>query len=319
MQTFLTEGCSWLRIFGVGHVDEEALFGSRPGPLDGDFASGIVARESPLASQAGAAVCRAAETGRTRPRRPRVMPVVRRWWNGIGGGSVAIVLRRYSGNHALKRQRLGSRRPVESSASWKGSARDGRRSGIESATFPASSWMAKLLDRFGKKETQRILAPRSNCPDGFPVTAWSAIHSRMKSICFATRKPPPKRPAFDLRPNLGECLPAIRFLLVTLRQTAQCRDAFITVEITRSLWRFPRAWRFIRSQDFSDFPSEGSSRFHDVPRWTVTSCHKPARYGALEMINLMGSLTLEKFRREFHGAPPFRSESQTAGLRRCTR
>jgi len=50
--------------------------------------------------------------------------------------------------------------------------------GIESATVPGSvdGWQ-KLLDRFGKKKLNELLAPAIQiAQDGFPVTEWIALH-----------------------------------------------------------------------------------------------------------------------------------------------
>src|SRR5713101_9003239 len=116
--------------------------------------SGIVASESPLASQAGAAILeRGGNAVDAVVAAHAVMTVVAPMWNGIGGDLFAIVYDAKSG----KLYGLNASGWAPAGQSIERLHEKGLRAmpgyGIESDTVPGSvdGWQ-KLLDRFGKKK-----------------------------------------------------------------------------------------------------------------------------------------------------------------------
>ena len=141
--------------------------------------SGIVATESPLASQAGAAILeRGGNAVDAAIAAHAVMTVVAPMWNGIGGDLFAIVYDAKSGKY----YGLNASGWAPAAQSIERLRQKGLREmpvhGIESATVPGAvdGWQ-KLLDRFGKKKLNEVLAPAIQiAEDGFPVTEWIALH-----------------------------------------------------------------------------------------------------------------------------------------------
>src|SRR4030088_3102597 len=135
--------------------------------------SGIVASESPLASQAGAAVLqRGGNAVDAAIAAHAVMTVVAPMWNGIGGDLFAIVYDAKS----EKYYGLNASGWAPAAQSIERLHEKGMRNmpgfGIESAAVPGSvdGWQ-KLLDRFGKKKMNEVLAPAIQiAQDGYPVT-----------------------------------------------------------------------------------------------------------------------------------------------------
>src|ERR1700730_2424507 len=141
--------------------------------------SGIVASESPLASQAGAAILqRGGNAVDAAIAAHAVMTVVAPMWNGIGGDLFAIVYDAKSGKY----YGLNASGWAPAAQSIERLRQKGLREmpvhGIEPVTVPGSvdGWQ-KLLDRFGKKKMNEVLAPAIQvAQDGFPVTEWIALH-----------------------------------------------------------------------------------------------------------------------------------------------
>src|SRR5712664_2231098 len=141
--------------------------------------SGIVASESPLASQAGAAVLqRGGNAVDAAIAAQAVMTVVAPMWNGIGGDLFAIVYDAKSGKYyGLNASGWAPAAQSIERLHEKG-LREMPGHGIESVTVPGSvdGWQ-KLLDRFGKKKMNEVLAPAIQvAQDGYPVTEWIAQH-----------------------------------------------------------------------------------------------------------------------------------------------
>src|SRR6202165_4571640 len=141
--------------------------------------SGIVASESPLASQAGAAVlARGGNAVDAAIAAHAVMSVVAPMWNGIGGDLFAIVYDAKSGKYyGLNASGWAPAAQSIERLRQKG-LRDMPAHGIEPVTVPGSvdGWQ-KLLDRFGKKKMNEVLAPAIQiAAGGYPVTEWVAQH-----------------------------------------------------------------------------------------------------------------------------------------------
>lgn len=138
---------------------------------------GIVAAESPLASQAGVAILQSGGNAIDAAIAANaVMGVVAPMSNGIGGDLFAIIYDAKSGklyglnasgwapaalNAQMLRDKAMRQMPLR---------------GIYSVTVPGAidGWQ-KMLDRFGRKKMADVLAPAIRvAEDGFPVTEWVA-------------------------------------------------------------------------------------------------------------------------------------------------
>src|SRR6202165_1448461 len=264
--------------------------------------TGIVATESPLASKAGGAILErggnavdAAIAGHA------VMTVVAPVWNGIGGDLFAIVYDAKSGKY----YGLNASGWAPAGQSIERLHQKGLREmpgyGIESATVPGSvdGWQ-KLLDRFGKKKLNELLAPAIQiAQDGFPVTEWIALHFAKEVDML--RDDPGAAKTFlisDRPPKLGEVFrnPDLAW---SLRQIAQGgRDAFYRGEITKRLLALSaQHGGTFTAKDFSDYSSEWVDPISTTYRgWTVYELPPNVQgIGALEMLNIMEQFDLKQF------------------------
>src|ERR1017187_1527045 len=201
--------------------------------------SGIVATESPLASRAGAAVLeRGGNAVDAAIAAHAVMTVVAPMWNGIGGDLFAIVYDAKSGKY----YGLNASGWAPAGQSIERLHQKGLREmpvyGIESATVPGAvdGWQ-KLLDRFGRKKLNEVLAPAIQiADDGFPVTEWIALHFAKDVDLLRNSQAAAKTFLIsDRAPRLGEIMqnPDLAW---SLRQIAQHgRDAFYRGEITKRI------------------------------------------------------------------------------------
>ncbi len=264
--------------------------------------SGIVASESPLASQAGAAVLqRGGNAVDAAIAAHAVMTVVAPMWNGIGGDLFAIVYDAKSGKY----YGLNASGWAPAGQSIERLHEKGLRAmpgyGIESATVPGSvdGWQ-KLLDRFGKKKLDELLAPAIQiAQDGSPVTEWVALHFAKEADMLRNNEAAAKTFLIsDRPPKMGEVFrnPDLAW---SLRQIAQGgRDAFYHGEITQRLLALSaRHGGSFTAKDFSDFSSEWVEPISTTYRgWTVYELPPNLQgIGALEMLNLMEQFDLAKF------------------------
>jgi gamma-glutamyltranspeptidase / glutathione hydrolase len=263
--------------------------------------SGIVATESPLASQAGAAIlARGGNAVDAAIAAHAVMAVVAPMWNGIGGDLFAIVYdaksKKYYGLNASgwapaaqSIERLRSKGFQEMPVR-----------GIESATVPGAvdGWQ-KLADRFGKKKLSEDLAPAIQiAEDGFPVTEWIAIHFAKDVDLLRGNEAAAKTFLIDDRaPRLGEVMhnPDLAW---SLRQIAESgRDAFYRGEITKRLLQLSAEHGgAFTAADFSEYSSEWVEPISTTYRgWTVYEIPPNGQgIGALEMLNIMETFDLGK-------------------------
>jgi gamma-glutamyltranspeptidase/glutathione hydrolase len=263
--------------------------------------SGIVATESPLASKAGAAILeRGGNAVDAAIAAHAVMTVVAPMWNGIGGDLFAIVYDAKSGKY------YGL-----NASGWAPAAQSIERlhqkglqevpvHGIESATVPGAvdGWQ-KLLDRFGKKKLNEVLAPAIQiAEDGYPVTEWIALHFAKNADLLRNSEAAAKTFLIsDRPPRLGEVVhnPDLGW---SLRQIAQNgRDAFYRGEITKRLLDLSaRHGGSFAAKDFSEYSSEWVEPISTTYRgWTVYELPPNVQgIGALEMLNLMEQFDLHK-------------------------
>ena len=264
--------------------------------------TGIVATESPLASRAGAAVLeRGGNAVDAAIAAHAVMTVVAPMWNGIGGDLFAIVYDAKSGKYyGMNASGWAPAAQSVERLRQKG-LREMPMHGIEPVTVPGSvdGWQ-KMLDRFGKKKLNEVLAPAIQiAEDGYPVTEWIAQHFAANVDLLRDNEAAAK--AFlisDRAPRLGEIVrnPDLAW---SLRQIAQGgRDAFYRGEITKRILAVSaRHGGALTAKDFSDYSSEWVEPISTTYRgWTVYELPPNGQgIGALEMLNLMERFDLHSF------------------------
>jgi gamma-glutamyltranspeptidase / glutathione hydrolase len=262
---------------------------------------GIVATESPLASKAGAAVLeRGGNAVDAAIAAHAVMTVVAPMWNGIGGDLFAIVYDAKSGKY----YGLNASGWAPAAQSIERLRQKGLKEvpvrGIESATVPGAvdGWQ-KLLDRFGKKKMNEVLAPAIQiADDGYPVTEWIALHFAKDVDLLRNSEAASKTFLIgDRAPRVGEVMhnPDLAW---SLRQIATGgRDAFYKGPIAKSLLELSaQHGGAFTAKDFSEYSSEWVEPISTNYRgWTVLELPPNVQgIGALEMLNLMEQFDLRK-------------------------
>ena len=264
--------------------------------------NGIVATESPLASKAGAAVLeRGGNAVDAAIAAHAVMTVVAPMWNGIGGDLFAIVYDAKSGKY----YGINASGWAPAAQSIERLQQKGLREmpvrGIEPVTVPGAvdGWQ-KLLDRFGRKKMNEVLAPAIQvAEDGFPVTEWIALHFASNVDLLRNNEEAARIFLIsDRAPRMGEVIrnPDLAW---SLRQIAQGgRDAFYRGEITKRILALSsRHGGALGAKDFGDYSSEWVDPISTNYRgWTVYE-EPPNAQGiaALEMLNIMERFDLHQF------------------------
>ena len=264
--------------------------------------TGIVATESPLASKAGAAILeRGGNAVDAAIAAHAVMTVVAPMWNGIGGDLFAIVYDAKSGKYyGLNASGWAPAAQSVERLHEKG-LREMPGRGIEPVTVPGSvdGWQ-KLLDRFGKKKMNEVLAPAIQvAEDGYSVTEWIAQHFASNVDLLRDSEAAAHTYLIsDRAPRLGEVVrnPDLAW---SLRQIAQGgRDAFYRGEITKRILALSaRHGGALTAKDFSDYSSEWVEPISTTYRgWTVYEMPPNSQgIAALEMLNLMEQFDLHSY------------------------
>ncbi|HEY2084060.1 MAG TPA: gamma-glutamyltransferase, partial [Verrucomicrobiae bacterium] len=289
--------------FALGIIREKAMAQDRgQGRSMVISQGGIVASESPLASKAGAAILeRGGNAVDAAIAAHAVMTVVAPMWNGIGGDLFAIVYdaktRKYYGLNAS-----GWAPPAQSAERLRQKGlREMPAHGIEPVTVPGSvdGWQ-KLLDRFGKKKINEVLAPAIQiAEDGYPVTEWIAQHFAANVDLLHENEAASKTFLIsDRAPRLGEVVhnPDLAW---SLKQIAQGgRDAFYRGEITKRILALSaRHGGTLAAKDFEEYTSEWAEPISTTYRgWTVYEMPPNVQgIGALEMLNIMEQFDLHAY------------------------
>ena len=265
--------------------------------------SGIVATESPLASKAGAAILeRGGNAVDAAIAAHAVMTVVAPMWNGIGGDLFAIVYDAKSGKYyGLNASGWAPAGQSIERLHQKG-LREMPARGIESATVPGAvdGWQ-KLLDRFGKKKLNEVLAPAIQiAEDGYPVTEWVAQHFASNVDLLRDNEAAAKT-YLDFRPRAahGRSVSQSRSGLVAAADRAGRARRFLSRRNHQAhCWRFPRSTAArSAAKDFSDYSSEWVEPISTTYRgWTVYEMPPNVQgIGALEMLNLMEQFDLHQY------------------------
>jgi gamma-glutamyltranspeptidase / glutathione hydrolase len=263
---------------------------------------GIVASESPLASQAGAAIlARGGNAVDAAVAAHAVMTVVAPMWNGIGGDLFAIVYDAKSGKYyGLNASGWAPAAQSVERLREKG-LHDMPVRGIEPVTVPGSvdGWQ-KMLDRFGKKKMKEVLAPAIQiAADGYPVTEWIALHFASNVDLLRDNEAAAKTYLIsDRPPRLGEVVrnPDLAWSLEQIAQGG--RDSFYRGEITKRILALSaRHGGVLTAKDFSDYSSEWVEPISTTYRgWTVYEMPPNSQgIAALEMLNLMEQFDLHSF------------------------
>jgi gamma-glutamyltranspeptidase/glutathione hydrolase len=264
--------------------------------------TGIVATESPLASKAGAAILeRGGNAVDAAIAAHAVMTVVAPVWNGIGGDLFAIVYDAKSGKYyGLNASGWAPAAQSIERLHQKG-LREMPARGIEAVTVPGSvdGWQ-KLLDRFGKKKMNEVLAPAIQiAEDGYPVTEWIAQHFTSNVDLLRENEAAAKTFLISGRaPRLGEVMrnPDLAWSLQQIAQGG--RDAFYRGEITKRILELSaRRGGALTAKDFVDYSSEWAEPISTTYRgWTVYEMPPNVQgIGALEMLNLMEQFDLHSY------------------------
>jgi gamma-glutamyltranspeptidase/glutathione hydrolase len=264
--------------------------------------TGIVASESPLASKAGAAILeRGGNAMDAAIAAHAVMTVVAPMWNGIGGDLFAIVYDAKSGKYyGLNASGWAPAAQSVERLREKG-LRDMPVRGIEPVTVPGAvdGWQ-KLLDRFGKKKLNEVLAPAIQiAQDGFPVTEWIALHFASNVDLLRDNEAAAHTYLIsDRAPRMGEVFrnPDLAWSLQQIAQGG--RDAFYRGEITKRILALSaRHGGALTAKDFSDYSSEWVEPISTTYRgWTVYEMPPNSQgIAALEMLNLMEQFDLHSY------------------------
>jgi gamma-glutamyltranspeptidase / glutathione hydrolase len=262
---------------------------------------GIVAAESPVASQAGVQILEhGGNAVDAAIAANAVMGVVAPMSNGMGGDLFAIVYDAKSG----KLYGLNASGWAPSGLTIKFLKDQGLREmpqhGIQSVTVPGAvdGWQ-KLLERFGKKKLSELLAPAIRiAEEGFPVTEWIAATWKDNADTLRASDAAVRTYLPDNRPPVTGQVFRNPDLARSLRLVAQGgRDAYYKGELARLIVEAShRHGGTLTEKDFSDYSSEWMDPISTTYRgWTVYELPPNSQgLAALEMLNIMEQFPLDK-------------------------
>lgn len=256
--------------------------------------NGIVASESPLASQAGVrilesggnAVDAAIATNAT-------MGVVAPMMNGMGGDLFAIVYDAKANKLYGLNASGWAPKALTIEALHKQGLRNMPQEGVNTITVPGAveGWQ-KLADKFGRKKLSDDLAPAiQTAKNGYPITEWVALYwgesvDYLRGDSEATKVYLPN----DHAPKTGEIFrnPDLAW---SLQQVAEHgRDGYYKGEISkRILETMKRHGGVMTAQDLAEFSAEWVEPISTTYRdWTVYEIPPNGQgLAALLMLNIM--------------------------------
>jgi gamma-glutamyltranspeptidase / glutathione hydrolase len=263
---------------------------------------GIVAAESPLASQAGAIIL--AQGGNAidaAVAANAVVGVVEPMMNGIGGDLFAIIYEAKTGK--IYGLNASGWSPAKLSIEFLHAKGDDKmpQAGINSVTVPGTvdGW-SQLLSRFGKKKFPEVLAPAIHyAKDGFPVPElaaayWSESEKKLQADpnAVATFLPAGRSPRLGevfRNPDLARSLELI---------ASGGRDAFYQGDIaSRIVATSTKLGGTMSAEDLAAFSSEWVEPISTTYRdWTVYEIPPNGQgIAALEMLNIMETFPFRQF------------------------
>jgi gamma-glutamyltranspeptidase / glutathione hydrolase len=260
---------------------------------------GIVATESPLASQAGVRMLEhggnavdAAITANA------MMGVVEPMMNGIGGDLFVIVYDAKANKLYGLNASGWAPKGLTIEFLQKQAIRDMPQRGINSITVPGvvDGWQ-KLADKFGRKKlAEDLSAAIRTAQDGFPIPEWVAAYwSSSVDVLRADEAAAKAYLPQDRAPKVGEVL-RNPDLAVSLQQIANHgRDGFYKGEIAAQIVEtMKRHGGTMTPQDLSEYSSEWVEPISTTYRdWTVYELPPNGQgLAALEMLNIMETFPL---------------------------
>jgi gamma-glutamyltranspeptidase / glutathione hydrolase len=260
---------------------------------------GIVATESPLASQAGVRILeRGGNAVDAAIAANAMMGVVEPMMNGIGGDLFVLVYDAKANKlHGLNASGWAPKGLTIEFLQKQG-LRDMPQRGIHSITVPGivDGWQ-KLADKFGRKKLGDDLAAAiRTAQDGFPVPEWDAAYwAATVDLLRADEAAAKTYLPQDRAPKVGEVF-RNPDLAASLQQIANHgREAFYKGEIAaKILEAMKRHGGTMAATDLSDYSSEWVEPISTTYRdWTVYEMPPNGQgLAALEMLNIMETFPL---------------------------
>ena len=260
---------------------------------------GIVASESPLASQAGVRILeRGGNAVDAAIATNAMMGVVEPMMNGIGGDLFAIVYDAKANKLYGLNASGWAPKGLTIDFLQKQGLRTMPQSGVNSITVPGvvDGWQ-KLADKFGRRKlTDDLASAIRTARDGFPVPEWDAAYwaadvdllrtDDAATTLYLPHDRPPKVGDIFKNPELAESLTDI---------AEHGRDAFYKGEISKKILDAEKRHNgTMTAQDLSEFSAEWVDPISTTYRdWTVFEMPPNGQgIGALEMLNIMDTFPL---------------------------
>jgi gamma-glutamyltranspeptidase/glutathione hydrolase len=260
---------------------------------------GIVASESPLASQAGVRILeRGGNAVDAAIATNAMMGVVEPMMNGIGGDLFVIVYDAKANKLYGLNASGWAPKGLTIEYLHKLGLKDMPHSGVNAITVPGAvdGWQ-KLADKFGRKKLKEDLAAAiRTAQDGFPVPEWDAAYwaeevNLLRTDDAATSLYLPG----DRAPKVGEVFKNPD-LAGSLEQIAEHgRDAFYKGEISKKILEAEKRHNgTMTEKDLAEYSSEWVEPISTTYRdWTVYEMPPNGQgMAALEMLNIMESFPL---------------------------
>jgi gamma-glutamyltranspeptidase / glutathione hydrolase len=260
---------------------------------------GIVATESPLASQAGVRILdHGGNAVDAAIAANAMMGVVEPMMNGIGGDLFAIVYDAKANKLYGLNASGWAPKGLTIAFLQKQGLRDMPQNGVNSITVPGmvDGWQ-KLADKFGRKKLKEDLeAAIRTAQDGFPVPEWDAAYWAAEADLLRTDDAATSLylPG-DHAPKVGEIFKNPD-LAASLEQIAdRGRDAFYKGEISKKILDAEKRHNgTMTAGDLAEYSSEWVEPISTTYRdWTVYEMPPNGQgMGALEMLNIMETFPL---------------------------
>ena len=283
--------------------------------------NGIVASESPLASQAGARILeRGGNAVDAAIATNAMMGVVEPMMNGIGGDLFAIVYDAKANKLYGLNASGWAPKGLTIEFLQKQGLKEMPKSGVHTIDVPGAvdGWQ-KLADKFGRKKLAEDLAPAiRTAREGFPITEWVAMYwadaaDKLRENEEAARVYLPK----DHAPKTGEIFSNADLAAALEAIGAGGRDAFYRGELARKMLAgMKRHGGTMVEEDLEKFSSEWVEPISTTYReWTVYELPPNGQgLAALEMLNIMETFPLGTKGYEFGSAKALQAEIEAKKL-----
>jgi len=283
--------------------------------------NGIVASESPLASQAGARILeRGGNAVDAAIATNAMMGVVEPMMNGIGGDLFAIVYDAKANKLYGLNASGWAPKGLTIEFLQKQGLKEMPKSGVHTIDVPGAvdGWQ-KLADKFGRKKLAEDLAPAiRTAREGFPITEWVAMYwadaaDKLRENEEAARIYLPK----DHAPKTGEIFSNADLAAALEAIGAGGRDAFYRGELARKMLAgMKRHGGTMVEEDVEKFSSEWVEPISTTYReWTVYELPPNGQgLAALEMLNIMETFPLGTKGYEFGSAKALQAEIEAKKL-----